>query len=252
VGWTLNDYQIDVAKPEGRAEYKRVIDTASDLGIRNLLYAPSNTDLAKRIDDSDDWNWEHVTWLGFGQRIRKGEWDPEKGAIPASVTEMLAYAKSKNIGLLAYIYPSLAYAQNPGWIVTDPRKTNKNRYASLASREFQDFLIRELLAFKRRLGLAGFSFDYTFLNLPGPSQYAQWLGWKRVMESLKREEPSIVIDGRGSLAATPIPRAQTSSPKASLPFPICISIASPPIAPAMWTTGTAISCLRLQSSFPAT
>ena len=38
VGWTLNDYQIDVSTAEGRAEYKRVMDTASSLGIESLLY----------------------------------------------------------------------------------------------------------------------------------------------------------------------------------------------------------------------
>lgn len=229
VGWTLNDYQIDVATPEGRAEYKRVMDTASALGIRNLLYAPANTELAKREDDLDDWDWGHVLWLGFGQQIRKGTWNPESGAIPASVSEMLEYAKQKNISLLAYVYPSLPFAQNDTWIVTDPKKTQKNRYATLASREFQDFLIRDLLAFKQRTGIAGYSFDYTFLNLPGASQYAQWRGWKRVMETLKRDEPDIVIDGRQTyqtygpwswLAGSyPHPTGTDEQPESFSPYP---------------------------------
>jgi hypothetical protein len=196
VGWTLNDYQIDVATVEGRAEYKRVIDTASDLGIGNLLYAPSNQDLAQIENDADDWNWEHVLWLGLGQKIRKGEWDVEKSPIPSSVTEMLDYAKGKHVGILAYVYPSLPFAQNPTWIVHNPEKNQKNAYASLASPEFQDFLIHELIAFKRRTGIAGYSFDYAFFNVPGSSVYSQWRGWRRVMESLRTAEPDIVIDGR--------------------------------------------------------
>jgi hypothetical protein len=229
VGWTLNDYQIDVATPEGRAEYKRVMDTASELGIRNLLYAPANSDLAKREDDLDDWDWEHVLWLGFGQQIRKGVWKQEGGAIPAGVSEMLAYAKQKNIGLLAYVYPSLPFAQSDAWIVTNPKKKEKNRYATLASREFQDFLIRELLAFKKGTGIAGYAFDYTFLNLPGASQYAQWLGWKRVMETLRREVPDIVIDGRQTyqtygpwtwLAGSyPHPTGTDEQPESFTPYP---------------------------------
>lgn len=201
VGWTLNDYQIDVATVEGRAEYKRVMDTASDLGIGNLLYAPSNHDLALIENDADDWKWEHVLWLGLGQKIRKGEWDVEKSPIPNTVREMLDYAKDKHVGILAYVYPSLPFAQNPAWIVHNPEKREKNAYASLASREFQDFLIHELIAFKRRTGIAGYSFDYAFFNVPGSSVYSQWHGWRRVMESLRDAEPEIIIDGRQTYQA---------------------------------------------------
>jgi len=201
VGWTLNDYQIDVSKPEGRQEYKRIIDVTSDLGIEDLLYAPANYELARIGKDADDWNWEHVLWLGLGQQIREGKWDVNNGPLPASIKEMLDYAKTKHVGLLAYVYPSLPFTQNATWLVTDSRKRDKNAYANLASREFQDYLITELLAFKRRTGIAGYSFDYTFLNLPGGSHYSQWWGWRRVMESLRRADPAIVIDGRQTYQA---------------------------------------------------
>jgi hypothetical protein len=229
VGWTLNDYQIDVATAEGRAEYKRVMDTTASLGIRNLLYAPTNSALALKANDTDDWDWEHVLWLGLGQKIRTGKWNPESDAIPPAITEMIDYAKSKQIGLLAYVYPSLPFVQNPNWIVTKPEKKTRNAYSTLASREFQDFLIRELLVFKRRTGIAGFAFDYAFLNLPGSSSYAQWLGWRRVMETLRREEPNIVIDGRQSyqtygpwswLAGSyPHPTGTDEQPESFTPFP---------------------------------
>lgn len=201
IGWTLNDYQIDVAMAEGRAEYKRVMDTASDLGIEYLLYAPSNHELASMESDSDDWNWEHVLWLGLGQKIRKGEWKVENSPVPDTVREMLDYAKDRHLGILAYVYPSLPFAQNPAWIVSNPEKGDKNAYASLASRQFQDFLIHELIAFKRRTGIAGYSFDYVFFNVPGSSVYSQWRGWRRVMESLRDAEPGIVIDGRQTYQA---------------------------------------------------
>ncbi|MGA8233740.1 MAG: hypothetical protein WB795_19855, partial [Candidatus Acidiferrales bacterium] len=196
VGWTLNDYQINVATPGGQAEYKRVMDTTSTLGLRTLLYAPANSDLSDIANDADDWNWEHVTWFGLGQQIRAGKWDAEKSAIPDSVSTMLDYAKSKNIALLAYVYPSLPYAGNSDWIVSDPQKKTKSSYATLSSRDFQDFLIHELLDFKHRTGIAGYSFDYAFLNLPGSSSYSQWRGWRRVLEVLRESEPDIVIDGR--------------------------------------------------------
>jgi hypothetical protein len=199
VGWTLNDYQIDVGTEEGKAEYKRIIDTASALGIKTLLYAPSNSTLADRKQSADSWGWEYVLWLNLGEKIRKGEWDPVKDPVPSSVSEMVAYAKQKDVGLLAYVYPSVPYAANPSWIVKGNTKKGETlAYATLASRELQDYLIRNLIAFQKRTGIVGYSFDYTWLNLPGSNSYAQWYGWRRVMESLRRAVPSIVIDGRQS------------------------------------------------------
>jgi len=196
VGWTLNDYQIDVGTPDGQAEYKRIIDTTAELGIKNLLYAPANSQLSVRTDSADSWSWEYVLWLNLGERIRKGDWDPLKDPIPASVAEMLSYAKQKHVGLLAYVYPSVPYEKNPAWIVKGKEGNDPYKYATLASREFQDYLIRNLIAFQRRTGVSGYSFDYAFLDLQGSSSYAQWYGLRRVMESVRRAVPSIVIDGR--------------------------------------------------------
>lgn len=196
VGWTFNDYQIDIATGEGRAEYKRAMDTASELGIQYLLFAPSNHELASMEDDVDTWGWEHVLWLGLGQKIRRGEWDVDKSSIPSTITDMLVYAKRRHLGVLAYVYPSLPFANDSNWIVSVSGTPTKNRFATLASREFQDFLIHQLIAFKRRTGIAGYSFDYTFLNVPGSSAYAQWRGWRRVLEAVRLAEPDIIIDGR--------------------------------------------------------
>lgn len=224
IGWTLNDYQIDVATPEGRAEYKRVIDRAAQIGCDHLLFAPSNSALALTKDDTDGWHWEHVLWLGLGQKIRRGEWDPATGAIPATVQEMLDYAESRNIKLVAYVYPILPFVQNPQWLTGD-----KKDAANLGFRSLQDFLIKELTTFARRTGIGGYAFDYTFLNLPGTSEYAQWAGWRRVMESLRRAMPNLVMDGRQSyqnygpwswLAGTyPHPTSTDEQPESFVPFP---------------------------------
>ena len=50
-----NDYQIDIATPEGRAEYKRIIDRAAQFGITSLLFAPQNSDVSSRANNSDAW-----------------------------------------------------------------------------------------------------------------------------------------------------------------------------------------------------
>ncbi len=112
---------------------------------------------------------------------------------------MLSYAKSKSVGLLAYVYPSVPFQQNANWLVKGNSKDESAlTYASMSSRELQDLLIRDLVAFKRRTRIAGYSFNYAFLNFDGSSSYAQWSGWRRVMEELRRAEPDIIIDGRQS------------------------------------------------------
>jgi hypothetical protein len=192
VGWCVNDYQIDIATPEGRTEYKRIIDRAAELGAEHVLFAPSNSDLARRSMSRDDWKWEYVLWLGLGQKIRRNEWDPATGEIPPSVREMLDYAKSKNVGLLAYVYPVLGFEQNRDWLVT----ARGQQRANLGNRSFQDWLIQALEAFYAHTGITGYSFDHTFLNFEGASRYAQWAGWRRVLEVLRNRHPEIVIDGR--------------------------------------------------------
>jgi hypothetical protein len=230
VGWTLNDYQIDVGTGEGKAEYKRIIDTASELGIQTLLYAPANSTLADRVQSTDSWSWEFVLWLNMGEKIRKGEWDPTRDPVPPSVSDMISYAKQKHVGLLAYVYPSVPFSVNPSWLVKRSAKNGDPfTYATLASRELQDYLIRNLIAFQKRTGIAGYSFDYTWLDLPGSSSYAQWNGWRRVMEALKRSVPSIVIDGRAAyqmygpwiwLAGNhPCPVGDDEQPESFKPFP---------------------------------
>ncbi len=237
VPWCLNDYQIDIATPDGRAEYKRVLDTAAALGAEYAIFAPANSDLAKREDSTDDWSWENLLWAGFGQKIRKNEWSPAAGPIPASVREMLDYASARKIKLLAYVYPVLAFSQNPAWLTTrggppSPSATARQarrRYADLGNRSLQDWLIDTLVAFHDHLGLGGYSFDHTFLNMDGTSRYAQWAGWRRVMEELRRRIPDIVIDGRqayhlygpwGWLAGSyPHPTFNDEQPESFVPFP---------------------------------
>jgi hypothetical protein len=191
VGWCANDYQIDIATAEGRAEYKRILDMAATLGAEHVLFAPANSEVSRREESRDDWKWEYVLWLGMGEKIRRNEWDPSTGPIPGSLREMLDYARSKKLGLVAYVYPVMGFTQNQEWLV-GPGRTRAN----LGVHSFQDWLISALEGFYKHTGISGYAFDHTFLNLEGASKYAQWWGWRRVMETLRRDIPEIVIDGR--------------------------------------------------------
>ena len=227
VGWCANDYQIDVGTAAGRDEYRRVFDQASASGAEYVLYAPSNSALSRREDSVDDWSWEHVLWLGLGQKIRRNEWNPRTSAVPPSVREMVSYARGRQLGLLAYVYPVLPFAQNAKWLV--PSRDPRRMMSSLGNRALQDWLIAELVAFHHRTGIAGYSFDHTFLTFEGTSRYAQWWGWRRVMEELRRRIPDIVIDGRQAyhqygpwswLAGSyPHPTFNDEQPESFTPFP---------------------------------
>ena len=244
VGWCVNDYQIDIASEAGRTEYKRVIDRAVELGAEHVLFAPTNSDLARRDDSTDDWKWENLLWLGLGQRIRRGEWDPrtptparnnrapgiQAGDVPPSLQEMLDHAKSKQVGLVAYVYPVLAFSQNPEWLVTrHGAAPDAKKYASLGFRSLQDWLIDTLIAFRQKTGISGYAFDHTFLTFDGPSRYAQWWGWRRVMETLRARMPDIVIDGRQAFhlygpwswlaGSYPHPTYNDEQPESFTPFP---------------------------------
>ena len=198
VGWCENDYQIDVGTPEGVEEYKRIIDRAADLGCNYILYGPENSKVSDRRKNTDAWAWENLLWLGLGQKIRTGEWNPENDPIPESVQEMLNYAKAKGIRLVAYAYPSLGFMQNSEWTAWAGGRVGGYIGADTGVRSFQDWWIKTLVAFQKRTGAGGFSFDHWWIAYgdPASSKYAQWYGARRILESLREKIPEVVIDGR--------------------------------------------------------
>ncbi|MCX6377386.1 MAG: hypothetical protein NTU88_15345, partial [Armatimonadetes bacterium] len=151
-----------------------------------------------RKESRDAWGWEHILWLGLGQKIRKDEWDPNKDTIPSSIKEMLDYAKSKHVGLVAYVYPTMPWMQNLEW--TTWCKNEPGGYAGPDNgvRSWQDWFIKKLVDFQKKTGIAGYSFDLWYLE-GGTSDYAQWQGMKRILDELRRQVPGIIIDGRQTM-----------------------------------------------------
>jgi len=197
IPWCENDYQIDVGTPEGVEEYKRIMDRAAELGANYLLYTPANRELSRLEDNADAWGWENLLWFGLGQKIRKGEWDPARDDVPAGLKSMLDYAASKGLKLMAYAYPSLPFLQKPEWTKWAGDKVGGYAGADTGVRSFQDWWASKLLAFVRKTGAAGFSFDHWWIAYDNAtSKYAQWYGCRRILETLRREVPDIVIDGR--------------------------------------------------------
>ena len=199
VGWCENDYQIDIAEPAGRAEYKRIIDQAAALGCRHVLFAPANSQVSSLEANRDAWGWENLLWFTMGQKLRKGEWTPDGGTLPASVAELVGYARTNNVKLLAYVYPSLPFLQNPEWTKWVPGGyPNGYLGADTGQRSFQDWLVGKMVSFQKNIGAGGFSFDHWWIaykETPS-SKYAQWAGCRRVLHELRKQVPDVVIDGR--------------------------------------------------------
>lgn len=197
VPWCENDYQIDVGTAEGQEEYKRIIDRAAELGCGYVLFTPANNLLSALADNSDAWGWENVLWFGLGQKMRKEEWDPRVDDLPAGLKAMTDYAAGRKVKLLAYAYPSLAFEQRPEWTAWTAGEAGGSRGADTGLRSFQDWWVETCLAFMKKTGAAGFSFDHWWINYEGASsKYVQWFGLRRILESLRKEAFDIVIDGR--------------------------------------------------------
>lgn len=207
IGWCENDYQIDISTEGGNREYKRIIDQAAALGCQHVLYTPANNQVAPLNQNKDAWGWENVLWYNMGQKIRKDEWKPGD-PLPETVKDIVEYAKSKNVGLMSYVYPSMPFLQNPewsAWRTSNNKKPNGYTTVDTGLRSYQDWLVEKLLAFAKETGCTGFSFDHWWIaykndpedkNVMVSSAYQQWFGCRRVLELLRERAPWLVIDGR--------------------------------------------------------
>jgi hypothetical protein len=234
VGWDANDYQIDIGTEAGRTEYKRMLKRDGQVGITHAIFAPRNSLQSARANATDAWGWEEALLLSMGEQIRTGKWLPQKGGkLPDEVQEMVSYAASQNVSLLAYAYPVLPFVADgaeprngDGWLYDGQRGKNgvyKPDYnnkpnpknpnctephtapysacsgtrASLANVGWQNYLAQTLISFVTASGCGGFAWDYTgFKDWRQPTDYAEWRGWQRVTALLRVAHPHIVMDHR--------------------------------------------------------
>ena len=193
---------------------------------------------APKANNTDAWGWEQLLWFGMGQKLRMGYWKPGD-SLPGSLTEMLDYFKERNVKPVAYVYPILAFlagtlpgGKSPPWIVpgvytlpkvmgggpvrlthgtvegdaSDGSMLTGPLRSNLASEEFQAWLPATMAAFAKATGAGGFSFDYTYFEEPISigSQYAQWAGWRNILNRLHTADggnacgggTSCVVDNR--------------------------------------------------------
>jgi hypothetical protein len=123
VAWCENDYQVDMANETQAAEYYRIFDMLSKLGVDRITYAPQNTAVSSRSQATDGWKWEEALWFGMGIDIREKKWIPGRDKLPRTVLDPLTYAHNKGVYPQPYIYPMLGFeavsADNRGQFARD-------------------------------------------------------------------------------------------------------------------------------------
>ncbi|UJR20452.1 hypothetical protein I4U23_023581 [Adineta vaga] len=197
VGWDSNDYQIDISTSHGVDEYKRLIDRCAQLGIHSITFAPSNTNISSRQQNTDDWGWENVLFLSLGQKIRLEQWKPYRDPIPTTVQQLLDYAALKHVKLVPYVYPPLGYrleGKDQAWLY--PSSHCRTVCASLASVEFQEYFLQLLIDFARVTNISGYAWDYNFFYDSNHTEYSQWRGWQWIRTQLLLTLPDLIMDHR--------------------------------------------------------
>ena len=199
VPWCENDYQIDVATPDGWTEYQRILDTAAAVGVRDTLFTGTNSALARLADNRDAWGWENLLFFGLGQKIRTGEWVPGRDPVPPALRAMIDAGAARGLKYMAYAYPTLPFLQDPAWTRWAGGRLGGYRGVDTGERGFQDWWVDTLVNFVKATGAGGFSFDHWWIAVDDPaatSKYTQWYGARRILETLRRRIPDVVIDGR--------------------------------------------------------
>jgi hypothetical protein len=200
IPWTENDYQIDISNATQWPEYARILTMLSRIGVERILYAGANSEVSQVSDCTDDWCWEEVLWLGYGEQLRKGDWAPGS-PLADSVSQLIDVSQALGVSAIPYVYPILGFTANrtdPGWLT--PRGGGKF-YSDLSNREFQDYFIDTTVAFGEKMLSSGAGYDYTYLYYGGASQYAQFFGWRRILGEVRLRRgtadlPVYVVDNR--------------------------------------------------------
>ena len=104
--------------------------------------------------------------------MREGVWDPKTDRVPADILEMVAYAESKNVKLLAYVYPCL-----PFHALKDFSIGSGSNVVDLSRPEVQAWMIDTMLAFMAKTGSGGWAWDHDIYAGGSELKYGQWRGW---------------------------------------------------------------------------
>jgi hypothetical protein len=198
--WAENLYRRDPGDAETRAIYDRLTEVCARIGVRTLLFCPSTlhgayADPAEEAADGSG-PYQHAMWLAMGNEVGLGTWEP--GNEPAGLDEILESARSRGLDPVAYVNPQYLWLRDERWeVVHEPGEeiVAGYRMTCLADARAREYLLEQLSRFVRQYGLGGITLDFVFWrpchstehgHEPGEdSLYAQWDGYRRVVEALR-------------------------------------------------------------------
>lgn len=205
--WGENLYRLDAAVPETVAHYRRLAQLCAELGVEVLLLAPGQGD-----DDRSEGGapltaegpWQHVMWLGMGEDVGHGRWEP--GQLAAGLSDIVNDAQDRELEVAAYANPQFLWLRREDWAIVpeSPGQFGDYHFTCLAVAAAREWLIETAADFARSYDLRGFSFDFVFWvdchaldhgHEPGPaSRYAQWDGFRHLIRALRAELPDAWLE----------------------------------------------------------
>ena len=193
VPWCENDYQIDVATPEGWAEYQRIIDRAAELGCRSTLLHPGQ----HRSLQPD----REPRRLGLGKSavLRARPEDPQGGVGPGQGSRarrrsrtMIDYGQIQGpeVSRLCLSLPAV-----PAGSGVDPlgrrqgRRLQRRRTRACAASRTGGSGRSSISSKDRGRRAIPSTTGGSPMTTKASSKYAQWYGCRRILEELRGRVP---------------------------------------------------------------
>ncbi|HET7568157.1 MAG TPA: hypothetical protein VFJ91_09220 [Gaiellaceae bacterium] len=197
--WGENLFRRDPAEQEVQAIYERAATLCAEIGVRTLLLCPGNLHAAwpNLLDEAREHGpHQHGMWFGMGIDVGLGRWRP--GDEPEGLAEIVAAARTRGLGVAAYVNPTYLWLRKPEWQVIQQEHELLDagyRMCCLAHAPARDYLIDRLREFVAAYDVDGVALDFVFWrpchstghgHAPGEdSRYAQWDGLRQVVAALR-------------------------------------------------------------------
>lgn len=137
------------------------------MDVDRILYAGGNSAVSQVADCEDDWCWENVLWLNYGEKLRQGQWAPGTSPVDQTVAQLIDLSQALGVSAIPYVYPILGFTANrtsppAPWLAKEHGNSGKV-YSELSSREFQDYFINTTVDFSLAMKARGAGYDYTYV-----------------------------------------------------------------------------------------
>lgn len=186
--WGENLYRLDPASPEGLAAYGRMAQLCKEIGVEISVVAPA---FRQDVELGVRGPWQYIMFLGRGLDVADGNVEAPP---PAGHDTLLKTFEQHGVGVAVYTNPLCDWRQNPEWVhdtVGLPPDREHLPRACLGVPDAVDYFVDAV----NQTGGDGVTIDFvgwwpcqaeSHPHTPDAgSKYAQWAGYRRILNSLK-------------------------------------------------------------------